>query len=141
MRHRAGAVTDTRGTRAPGRGGAIAPPTALALTTTTFREGPWHNRHNRAFGIFAAAPAWPARSPRPWAWRPRCTDPSAPPTTGRAAAALGHHVLAEGIPTAFWAGAGLAGLAAVVALFAVRVRKGDLEALSGAADAAKPGAS
>jgi EmrB/QacA subfamily drug resistance transporter len=34
-----------------GVGGAIASPTALALVTTTFREGP---ERNRAFGVFAA---------------------------------------------------------------------------------------
>ncbi|MGW7050367.1 MFS transporter [Streptomyces sp. NPDC054887] len=37
-----------------GVGGAIASPTALALITTTFREGP---ERNRAFGIFAAVSA------------------------------------------------------------------------------------
>src|SRR5690606_6578434 len=34
-----------------GVGGAIASPTALALISTTFREGP---ERNRAFGVFAA---------------------------------------------------------------------------------------
>ncbi|MGW7098627.1 MFS transporter [Streptomyces sp. NPDC054838] len=37
-----------------GIGGAIASPTALALITTTFREGP---ARNRAFGVFAAVSA------------------------------------------------------------------------------------
>ncbi|MET9463654.1 MFS transporter [Streptomyces sp. NPDC006544] len=37
-----------------GAGGAIASPTALALITTTFREGP---ERNRAFGVFAAVSA------------------------------------------------------------------------------------
>ncbi|MFF0749696.1 MFS transporter [Streptomyces sp. NPDC004267] len=37
-----------------GAGGAIASPTALALITTTFPEGP---RRNRAFGVFAAVSA------------------------------------------------------------------------------------
>lgn len=37
-----------------GIGGAIASPTALALITTTFREGP---QRNRAFGVFAAVSA------------------------------------------------------------------------------------
>ncbi|MET9959230.1 MFS transporter [Streptomyces sp. NPDC006326] len=37
-----------------GVGGAIASPTALALITTTFREGP---ARNRAFGVFAAVSA------------------------------------------------------------------------------------
>ncbi|MCQ6551988.1 MFS transporter [Streptomyces sp. C10-9-1] len=37
-----------------GVGGAIASPTALALITTTFREGP---ERNRAFGVFAAVSA------------------------------------------------------------------------------------
>ncbi|MEU6891063.1 MFS transporter [Streptomyces sp. NPDC046557] len=37
-----------------GMGGAIASPTALALITTTFREGP---ARNRAFGVFAAVSA------------------------------------------------------------------------------------
>ncbi|MFE6130133.1 MFS transporter [Streptomyces sp. NPDC056437] len=45
----------------------------------------------------------------------------------------GHQVLAEGIATSFWAGVGLVGLAAVIALFVIRVRKSDLEALSGTA--------
>jgi EmrB/QacA subfamily drug resistance transporter len=37
-----------------GVGGAIASPTALALITTTFKEGP---QRNRAFGVFAAVSA------------------------------------------------------------------------------------
>ncbi|MEU3598585.1 MFS transporter [Streptomyces sp. NPDC006798] len=37
-----------------GAGGAVASPTALALITTTFREGP---ERNRAFGVFAAVSA------------------------------------------------------------------------------------
>ncbi|MFJ4621268.1 MFS transporter [Streptomyces sp. NPDC088812] len=37
-----------------GAGGAIASPTALALISTTFREGP---ERNRAFGVFAAVSA------------------------------------------------------------------------------------
>lgn len=37
-----------------GMGGAIASPTALALISTTFREGP---ERNRAFGVFAAVSA------------------------------------------------------------------------------------
>ncbi|MFH8572669.1 MFS transporter [Streptomyces sp. NPDC017993] len=37
-----------------GIGGAVASPTALALITTTFREGP---ERNRAFGVFAAVSA------------------------------------------------------------------------------------
>ncbi|WUL62696.1 MFS transporter [Streptomyces sp. NBC_00344] len=37
-----------------GVGGAVASPTALALITTTFREGP---ERNRAFGVFAAVSA------------------------------------------------------------------------------------
>ncbi|MEV8532047.1 MFS transporter [Streptomyces sp. NPDC051211] len=37
-----------------GVGGAVASPTALALITTTFREGP---ARNRAFGVFAAVSA------------------------------------------------------------------------------------
>ncbi|MFF2503302.1 MFS transporter [Streptomyces sp. NPDC058067] len=37
-----------------GVGGAIASPTALALITTTFREGP---ERNRAFGVFSAVSA------------------------------------------------------------------------------------
>ncbi|WP_274563098.1 MFS transporter [Streptomyces spiramyceticus] len=52
----------------------------------------------------------------------------------------GHQVLAEGISTAFWAGVGLVGLALLVALFVIRVRKSDLEALSGTAGAGGPGA-
>ncbi|MET7616685.1 MFS transporter [Streptomyces sp. NPDC005408] len=47
----------------------------------------------------------------------------------------GHQVLAEGISTAFWAGVGLVGLAVLAAVFVIRVRKSDLEALSGAAGA------
>ena len=39
---------------AQGAGGAIASPTALALVTTTFQEGP---ERNRAFGVFAAVSA------------------------------------------------------------------------------------
>ncbi|MFP1629179.1 MFS transporter [Streptomyces sp. 5K101] len=49
----------------------------------------------------------------------------------------GHQVLAEGISTAFWAGVGLVGLAVLAAVAVIRVRKSDLEALSGTA---KPGA-
>ncbi|GAA3376523.1 MFS transporter [Streptomyces sannanensis] len=45
----------------------------------------------------------------------------------------GHRVLAEGIATSFWAGVGLVGLAFLMALFVIKVRKSDLEALSGAA--------
>ncbi|MGW6461849.1 MFS transporter [Streptomyces sp. NPDC055078] len=45
----------------------------------------------------------------------------------------GHEVLSVGISTSFWAGVGLAGLAALTAVFVIRVRKSDLEALSGAA--------
>lgn len=52
----------------------------------------------------------------------------------------GHQVLAEGIATAFWAGVGLVGLAVLTAVFVVRVRKSDLEALSGAAGAGGPAA-
>ncbi|MGW7363176.1 MFS transporter [Streptomyces sp. NPDC054841] len=37
-----------------GAGGAVASPTALALISTTFREGP---ERNRAFGVFAAVSA------------------------------------------------------------------------------------
>lgn len=47
----------------------------------------------------------------------------------------GHLVLAEGISTAFWAGVGLVGLAVLTAVFVIKVRKSDLEALSGAAGA------
>lgn len=47
----------------------------------------------------------------------------------------GHQVLAEGISTAFWAGVGLVGLAVLTAVFVIKVRKSDLEALSGAAGA------
>jgi EmrB/QacA subfamily drug resistance transporter len=47
----------------------------------------------------------------------------------------GHQVLAEGIATAFWAGVGLVGLAVLTAVFVIRVRKSDLEALSGSAGA------
>ncbi|WP_375256575.1 MFS transporter [Streptomyces sp. PKU-EA00015] len=45
----------------------------------------------------------------------------------------GPQVLAEGISTAFWAGVGLVGLAVLAAVVVIRVRKSDLEALSGAA--------
>jgi EmrB/QacA subfamily drug resistance transporter len=45
----------------------------------------------------------------------------------------GHQVLAEGISTAFWAGVGLVGLAVLAAVAVIRVRKSDLEALSGTA--------
>jgi EmrB/QacA subfamily drug resistance transporter len=45
----------------------------------------------------------------------------------------GHEVLAHGISTAFYAAVGLVVLALVTALFVLRVRKSDLEALSGTA--------
>ncbi|MET9876368.1 MFS transporter [Actinacidiphila glaucinigra] len=45
----------------------------------------------------------------------------------------GHEVLAHGISTAFYAAVGLVALALVTALFVIRVRKSDLEALSGSA--------
>ncbi|MFF3944440.1 MFS transporter [Streptomyces sp. NPDC001902] len=45
----------------------------------------------------------------------------------------GHEVLAHGISTAFYAAVGLVALALVTALFVIRVRKSDLEALSGGA--------
>lgn len=44
-----------------------------------------------------------------------------------------HQVLSEGIATAFWAGVGLVALAVVTAVLVIRVRRSDLEALSGAA--------
>lgn len=44
-----------------------------------------------------------------------------------------HRVLAESISTAFWAGVALVAVAAVTALVVIRVRRSDLEALSGAA--------
>ncbi|MGP3923791.1 MULTISPECIES: MFS transporter [unclassified Streptomyces] len=50
----------------------------------------------------------------------------------------GHHVLAEGISTAFVAGAGMVLLALVIAVVVVRVRKSDLEALGGVAGAGGP---
>ncbi|MEV0094443.1 MFS transporter [Streptomyces sp. NPDC050738] len=52
----------------------------------------------------------------------------------------GHTVLAEGISTAFWAGVGLVSVAILVAIFVIRVRKSDLEALSGTAAAGGGGA-
>ncbi|MFF0449281.1 MFS transporter [Streptomyces sp. NPDC004609] len=51
--------------------------------------------------------------------------------TGQLPPPWGHQVLAESIATAFWAGVGLVGLAVVTALFVIRVRKSDLDALSG----------
>ncbi|MGW6155896.1 MFS transporter [Streptomyces sp. NPDC055144] len=50
----------------------------------------------------------------------------------------GHHVLAEGISTAFIPAAAMALLALVVATVVIRVRKSDLEALAGTAGAAGP---
>ncbi|MER5889921.1 MFS transporter [Streptomyces sp. NPDC001941] len=50
----------------------------------------------------------------------------------------GDHVLTEGISTAFLAGVGMAALALLTALAVIRVRKSDLEALSGTAGAAGP---
>ncbi|KUJ68611.1 MFS transporter [Streptomyces albus subsp. albus] len=50
----------------------------------------------------------------------------------------GHRVLAEGISTSFIAAAGLAMLALAVGLVVIKVRKSDLEALSGAAAGAGP---
>ena len=47
----------------------------------------------------------------------------------------GHEVLAHGISTAFIAAVALVALALVTAVFVVRVRKSDLEALSGTAGA------
>jgi EmrB/QacA subfamily drug resistance transporter len=52
----------------------------------------------------------------------------------------GHDVLAHGISTAFTAAVALAALALVTAVFVIRVRKSDLDALSGAAGAGAPGA-
>jgi hypothetical protein len=52
----------------------------------------------------------------------------------------GHQVLAEAIATAFWAGVGLVVLAVLTAVFVIRVRKSDLEALSGTAGAGAPAA-
>lgn len=51
--------------------------------------------------------------------------------TGELPAPWGHQVLAEGISTAFWAGVGLVALAVLTAVFVIRVRKSDLQALSG----------
>ncbi|MFF8811182.1 MFS transporter [Streptomyces pactum] len=47
----------------------------------------------------------------------------------------GHHVLAEGVSTAFIAATALVVLALVTALLVIKVRKSDMEALSGAAGA------
>jgi EmrB/QacA subfamily drug resistance transporter len=52
----------------------------------------------------------------------------------------GHQVLAEGIATAFWAGVGLVVIAVLAAVFVVRVRKSDLEALSGSMGPGGPAA-
>ncbi|MGW3403240.1 MFS transporter [Streptomyces zhihengii] len=54
-------------------------------------------------------------------------------TTGEMPAPWGHQVLTEGISTAFWAGVALVAVAAVTALVVIRVRRSDLEALSGTA--------
>nr|WP_202453146.1 MFS transporter [Streptomyces sp. SID4913] len=52
----------------------------------------------------------------------------------------GHAVLAEGISTAFLAAVAMAGLALLTALLIIRVRKSDLDALSGKAAAGGPAA-
>ncbi|MFC8078307.1 MFS transporter [Streptomyces sp. NPDC057307] len=52
----------------------------------------------------------------------------------------GHEVLTQGISTAFTAAVGMVILALLTATLVVRVRKSDLEALSGKASAAGPGA-
>jgi hypothetical protein len=54
-------------------------------------------------------------------------------TTHQLPAPWGHEVLAEGISTAFVPAAAMAVLALVTAWWVIRVRKSDLEALSGAA--------
>lgn len=53
--------------------------------------------------------------------------------TGTLPAPWGHEVLAQGIATAFIAAVALVGLALATAVFVVKVRKSDLEALSGTA--------
>lgn len=52
----------------------------------------------------------------------------------------GHEVLSQGISTAFLAAVAMAGLALLTALLVIRVRKSDLEALSGKAAAGGPAA-
>lgn len=51
----------------------------------------------------------------------------------------GHEVFTQGASSAILAGAGMAALALVTSIVLIRVRKSDLEALSGAAAAAGPG--
>ncbi|MCX4670505.1 MFS transporter [Streptomyces sp. NBC_01381] len=58
--------------------------------------------------------------------------------TGELPAPWGHEVLSQGISTAFIPAVAMAVLALVTAVLVIRVRKSDLEALSGTAEAAGP---
>ncbi|MEV8535446.1 MFS transporter [Streptomyces sp. NPDC051211] len=60
--------------------------------------------------------------------------------TGMMPGPAGHAVLTEGISTAFVAGAAMALLALLTAVLVIRVRKSDLEALSGSSAGAGPAA-
>ncbi|MET8514108.1 MFS transporter [Streptomyces sp. NPDC005077] len=55
-------------------------------------------------------------------------------------ASWGHEVLTQGISTAFTAAVAMAALALLTAVLVIRVRKSDLDALSGKASAGDPGA-
>ncbi|MEV8021220.1 MFS transporter [Streptomyces sp. NPDC086554] len=58
--------------------------------------------------------------------------------TGELPAPWGHEVLSQGISTAFIPAVAMAVLALITAVLVIRVRKSDLEALSGTAEAAGP---
>ncbi|WP_189601827.1 MFS transporter [Streptomyces lateritius] len=58
--------------------------------------------------------------------------------TGEMPAPWGHAVLTTGMSTAFMAAVGMVALALITAVAVIRVRKSDLEALSGKAEAAGP---
>jgi hypothetical protein len=60
--------------------------------------------------------------------------------TGQLPGRWGHEVLTQGISTAFIAAVAMAAVALLTAALVVRVRKSDLEALSGRAEAAGPAA-
>ncbi|MDX2705828.1 hypothetical protein PV350_23630 [Streptomyces sp. PA03-6a] len=59
--------------------------------------------------------------------------------TGQLPGRWGHEVLTEGISSALLTSAAMAAVALLVALLLIRVRRSDLESLSGKAAAASPG--
>ncbi|WP_031010828.1 MFS transporter [Streptomyces sp. NRRL F-5727] len=138
-----------------GVGGAIASPTSLALITTRFPEGP---ERNRAFGVLNAtqqvggslglsilvtvfgtasrtegekqvADFLATATPEQQAEFLRTKEVPAP---------WSHEVLSSGIATAFTAGVAMVAVALLAAVLVIRVRRSDLEALSGTAEAAGP---